>query len=328
MRKISYSEAINEALHQSMELSSEVVVLGQLVDYKPGVFGTTKGLVERFGKDRVRDFPVAENIMTAAAMGSALVGMRPVVVHQRLDFMMYSLDPIVNWLSLWRFKSDGKSNIPITIRTIVGKGWGQGPQHSKSLHAWFAHLPGLRVAIPATAYDAKGLLLESIFGENPTVIIENRSLFSMTDHVPEVPFRVKFGSAAIRYEGKDLTIVSMGMTVPISLRIADKLKDESIEVEVIDVRTISPLDKTTIFQSVSKTKRLVVLDAGWKFVGCAAEIISSVSEKYSTELKSNPIRICLPDSHTPMSSKLEEKYYINEDDALNKIRTMFKKNNS
>ena len=328
MREISYSEAINEALHQSMELSSKVVVLGQLVDYKPGVFGTTKGLVERFGKDRVRDFPVAENIMTSAAMGSALVGMRPVVVHQRLDFMMYSLDPIVNWLSLWRFKSDGKSNIPVTIRTIVGKGWGQGPQHSKSIHAWFAHLPGVRVAIPATAYDAKGLLLESIFGENPTVIIENRSLFSMTDHVPEVPFRVKFGSAAIRYEGKDLTIVSMGVTVPISLRIADKLKDESIEVEVIDVRTISPLDKTTIFQSVSKTKRLVVLDAGWKSVGCAAEIISSVSEKYSTELKSNPIRICLPDSHTPMSSKLEEKYYINEDDALNKIRTMFKKNNS
>ena len=323
MREISYAKAINEALHQAMELSQDVIVFGQLVDYKPGIFGTTKGLVERFGKERVRDFPVSENIMTSTAMGSALVGMRPVVVHQRLDFMMYSLDPIVNWLSLWRFKSDGKSNLPVTIRAIVGKGWGQGPQHSKSMHAWFAHLPGLRVAIPATAYDAKGLLLESIFGENPTVIIENRSLFSMVDHVPEVPYRVKFGRAAIRRMGKDLTIVSVGMTIPISLRVADKLKDESIEVEVVDVRTISPVDKTTICKSVSKTKRLVVVDPGWKSVGCAAEIISLVSEEYSTELKANPIRICLPDSHTPMSYKLEEKYYISENDILDKIRMLF-----
>ena len=323
MRKLTYAKAINEGLHQAMELSPDVIVLGQLVDYKSGVFGTTTGLVERFGADRVQDFPVAEGVMTAVAIGAALVGMRPVLVHQRLDFMTYSLDPIVNWLSLWRFKSDGKSNVPVTIRAIVGKGWGQGPQHSKSMHAWFAHLPGVRVAMPATAYDAKGLLLESIFGENPTIIVENRSLFSMVDHVPEVPYRIRFGQATTRRKGKDLTIVAIGMTVPLSLRVADKLKDESIDAEVIDLRTISPIDKTTIYQSISKTKRLVVVDPGWKSVGVAAEIISLVCEKLGNQLKVNPIRICLPDSHTPMSYVLEEKYYISEKVMAEKIRALF-----
>ena len=323
MRKLTYAKAINEGLCQAMELSPDVIVLGQLVDYKSGVFGTTTGLVERFGADRVQDFPVAEGVMTAVAIGAALVGMRPVLVHQRLDFMTYSLDPIVNWLSLWRFKSDGKSNVPVTIRAIVGKGWGQGPQHSKSMHAWFAHLPGVRVAMPATAYDAKGLLLESIFGENPTIIVENRSLFSMVDHVPEVPYRIRFGQATTRRKGKDLTIVAIGMTVPLSLRVADKLKDESIDAEVIDLRTISPIDKTTIYQSISKTKRLVVVDPGWKSVGVAAEIISLVCEKLGNQLKVNPIRICLPDSHTPMSYVLEEKYYISEKVMAEKIRALF-----
>ena len=165
-----------------------------MVNYsKAGVFGTTSGLIERFGPDRVQDFPVAESFMTSAAVGAAAAGLRPVLVHQRQDFMLYSMDAIANWLALWRFKSGGKSHLPVVIRTVVGKGWGQGPQHSKSLHAWFAHLPGIRVAMPATPHDVKGLLLESIFGENPVIFIEHRSLFSMTGPVPERPYRVRFG---------------------------------------------------------------------------------------------------------------------------------------
>ena len=324
MRKLTYAEAINEGLYQAMELCPDVIVLGQLVDYKPGIFGTTTGLVERFGADRVQDFPVAEAVMTSTAMGAALVGMRPVLVHQRLDFMMYSLDAIVNWLSLWRFKSDGQSTLPVTIRAIVGRGWGQGPQHSKSLHAWFAHLPGLRVAVPATAYDAKGLLLESIFGENPTIIVENRSLFSMTDHVPEVPYRVRFGQAAIRRTGSDLTLAAIGMMVPIALRVASQLAAESIDVEVIDLRTISPLDKAAICDSVSKTKRLAVADPGWQSVGVSAEVIASVCEKLGRRLVANPVRICLPNSHTPMSAVLEEKYYPSDESMADMIRTLFR----
>ena len=270
MREITYAEAINEGLRQAMELSKDVIVMGQLVDYKPGIFGTTKGLADKFGKARVRDFPNAEGVMTSVAIGAALAGIRPVIVHPRVDFMTYSFDAIVNWLSIWRFKSNKQSNLPVTIRAIVGKGWGQGPQHSKNLHAWFAHLPGLKVAMPATGYDAKGLLLESIFGQNPTIIIENRALFSMVDSVPEEPYRVRFGKAIIRRQGKDLTIVASGLTVPLALRSAELLNTQSIDAEVIDLRTISPIDSQMVIGSVRKTGRLIVVDSGWHYAGLAA----------------------------------------------------------
>lgn len=322
MREITYAQAINEGLWQAMELSKDVIIMGQLVDYKPGIFGTTKGLADRFGTERVRDFPNAEALMNATGIGAALTGMRPVIVHPRIDFMMYGIDAIVNWLSLWRFKSNKKSNLPVTIRAIVGKGWGQGPQHSKSLHAWFAHLPGLRVAMPATAYDAKGLLLESIFGESPTLIIENRSLYSMIEDVPKEPYRVKFGQACVRRKGKDVTFVAVGLAVPLALRSAEILKSESIDVEVIDLRTISPIDRDTILESVAKTKILVVADSGWPCAGIAGEIIAQVTETQAQLLKANPLRITLPDSHTPMSSVLEEKYYLNEEKITQKIRTL------
>lgn len=322
MRQITYAQAINEALSQAMELSDDVMVIGQLVD-SVGVFGTTTGLVDRFGPARVHDFPVAENLMTSVGLGSALLGMRPVLVHQRLDFMMYAVDPIVNWLSLWRFKSAGSSSMPVTIRAIVGRGWGQGPQHSKSLHAWFAHLPGLQVALPATPFDVKGLLLESVFGENPTLILENRSLFSMVDDVPEDPYRVRFGQAKIRRYGSDVTLVTLGATVPMGLRVADKLEADSIDVEVIDLRTVSPIDKECVLESVSKTRRLAVADMGWESVGVASEIIAFVCEKFGNSMLANPTRICLPNSHTPMSEDLEKEYYFDEQQISSTLTGMF-----
>lgn len=321
-RELSYAQAINEALQQAMTLCTKVVVLGQLVDYPSGIFGTTSGLVDKFGPERVQDFPVSENLMTATAMGASLTGVRPVIVHQRLDFMIYSLDAIVNWLSLWRFKSNGKSAMPVTIRAIVGKGWGQGPQHSKSLHAWFAHLPGLRVAMPATAYDAKGLLLESIFGETPAVFIEGRSLYSMTAPVPEIPYRLRFGQAAVRRRGKDVTVVALGAMVPQTLRAAADLAREGIEVELIDLRTISPWDRTTVLESVSKTRRLVVADPAWRSFGAAAEITAVVCEELGRKLIANPVRITLPDSHTPMSSSLETCFYPTDTSVVTTIRNI------
>lgn len=314
MRNLTYAQAINEALGQALEISPSVFLAGQMIDYKSGVFGTTTGLVERFGVERLLDFPVAESLMTSAALGASLAGMRPVIIHQRHDFMMYSLDAIVNWLALWRFKSNGESNAPVTIRTVVGRGWGQGPQHSKSLHAWFAHLPGLQVAMPATAHDAKGLLLESIFGENPTLIVEHRSLFSMTDEVPEELYRVPFGKAVVRRTGGDATLVAVGAMVPVALRAAEMLAAQSIDVEVIDLRTVSPLDVATICNSVSKTKRLVVADPAWRSVSIAAEVMAVVGEHLGDRLAAQPVRICHPDSHTPMSSTLEAAYYPQEQD--------------
>jgi pyruvate dehydrogenase E1 component beta subunit len=305
-----------------MELCEQVHVLGQLVDYQAGIFGTTTGLVDRFGSRRVLDFPVSESVMTAAALGSALAGNRPVVVHQRLDFMIYSLDAIANWLALWRFKSNGESSLPVVIRAVVGRGWGQGPQHSKSLHAWFAHLPGLHVAIPATAYDAKGLLLEAILGENPVMMIEHRSLFSMTDVVPEQPYRVRFGRAAIRRAGNDVTLAAIGMMVPLALQVAERLHAEGIDVEVIDLRTISPLDRETLCTSAARTGRLVVADPTWQSFGAAAEVVTTVCEEVGSKLHAQPVRICLPDSHTPMSSVLEEAYYPGEETLANALRTV------
>jgi pyruvate dehydrogenase E1 component beta subunit len=320
--QLSYASAILEATDQAMGLCRDVIVLGQLVDTKAGIFGTTTGLADKYGTERVQDFPVSENLMTATAMGASLAGLRPLIAHQRLDFMIYSLDAIVNWLALWRFKSNGKSAMPVTIRAIVGKGWGQGPQHSKSLHTWFAHLPGLKVAMPATAYDAKGLLLESIFGESPAVIIEGRGLYSMTDVVPEEPYRIRFGRAAIRRAGSDITIVAFGMMVPLALRAAATLEGEGIDAEVIDPRTISPLDRKTICDSVRKTGRLLVADPAWHSFGTSAEIIASVAELAGDSLLANPVRVTLPDSHTPMSSALEREYYPNEGDIAKSVRSM------
>jgi pyruvate/2-oxoglutarate/acetoin dehydrogenase E1 component len=319
-RQLSYAKAILEATDQAMGLSPDVIVLGQLVDTQSGIFGTTTGLVKKYGPERVQDFPVSENLMTATAMGAALTGLRPVLCHQRLDFMVYSLDAIVNWLGLWRFKSNMKSAMPVTIRTIVGKGWGQGPQHSKNLQTWFAHVPGIQVAVPATAYDAKGLMLEAILGETPTIFVEGRGLYSMTDEVPEQPYRVRFGQAVVRREGRDATVVAIGLMVPLALRAAALLEKEGISVEVVDPRTLAPLDRKTICDSAFKTRRLVVADGTWHSFGAAGEIITSVAENLGDKLKAKPVRVTLPDSHTPMSSALEPKYYPDENDIVAAVR--------
>lgn len=312
-RKLTYAEAINEGLGQAMRLSEDVFVYGQLVDNPSGIFHTTTGLVEEFTAERVFDTPVSESAMTGLGLGAALMGMRPVFVHQRLDFMLYSMDQLVNWAALWRYKSAGKSGMPLTIRVVVGKGWGQGPQHSKSLQAWFAHVPGLRVAMPATAFDAKGLLMEAIFGEDPTIIIEGRPLFSMTDAVPEEPYRVPFGSAIVRREGKDATIVAIGYMMPVALRAAERLSKEGLAVEVIDPRSIVPLDNHSIIESVRKTRHLIIVDPAWKSFGVSSEISARVTEQAFKYLDAAPTRVSLPDGHTPTSSALEKIYYPDED---------------
>ena len=319
----SYAEALRQALDQAMSLSDRVLLLGQLVDFPNGVFGSTSGLVERYGPQRVRDFPVSESAMTAVGIGAAVAGMRPVLVHHRIDFMLYSMDALVNWLSLWRFKSNAESMAPVTIRAIVGKGWGQGPQHSKSPHAWFAHVPGLTVAMPATAFDAKGMLLESIFGENPVLLVEHRSLYSLRDRVPAAPYRVRFGKAAVRRAGSHATFVAAGAMVPFALRVADALAAHGMQCEVLDLRTISPLDVDSVLGSVGRTLRLAVFDPSWASFGMAAEVIARVAERHGRKLLADPVRIAHPDSHTPMSSALEALYYPDEKAVAQRLRKAF-----
>ena len=290
-----------------MKFDNNVYLFGQLVDYSSGVFGTTTGLAKEFGEERVQDFPVAESLMTSMSIGMALKK-RIILVHHRIDFMLYSMDAIVNWLSLWRFKSNSKSSLPITIRAIVGKGWGQGPQHSKSFHSWFANLPGINVAIPSNPFDAKGLLIESIFSNNPSIIIEHRSLFNNTQLVPEKMYRIPFGKASIIKKGKDITIISIGYLSQLVLKLSEQFqKNYKINIEIIDLRTISPLDRDTIIKSAKKTGKVLILDPSWKSFGTSAEIMATI---YENSKNSGIIvnRLCYPDSHTPASSSLEKSF--------------------
>ena len=316
-KNISFAQSINQALDQAMDYDSSVAVFGQLVDYSPGIFGTTVGLAEKYGLDRVVDFPIAESLMTSKSIGMALDGMRPVIVHQRLDFSIYAMDAIVNWMSLWKFKSGGKNNLPLTIRAIIGKGWGQGPQHSKSLYSMFAHLPGLRVCVPSNPIDAKGLLLDCIFGESPSIFLENRALFGMEGLVPEEMYSIPHGKCNLIRSGSDLTLVSFGNELQIARRAVENTK---FDVEIIDLRSIKPLDINSIITSVEKTGKLLVVEGDWISFGVASEIISSVCESKKCKLAIPPLRLCYPNSHTPMSSKLENEFYINEEDIIKAIK--------
>jgi acetoin:2,6-dichlorophenolindophenol oxidoreductase subunit beta len=316
---ISFAQSINQALDQAMDYDHSVVVMGQLVDYKPGIFGTTAGLADKYGLDRVIDFPITESLMTSNSIGMAVDGLRPVLVHQRLDFSIYALDAIINWMSLWKFKSGGKNNLPITIRAIIGKGWGQGPQHSKSLYSLFAHLPGLRVCVPSNPIDAKGLLLDCIFGETPSIFLENRALFGMEDIVPNEMYIIEHGKANVIREGTDLTIVSFGNEIQIARR---AVKDSDHSIEIIDLRSIKPIDFETIIDSVHKTRKLLVIEGDWRSFSVASEIISTVCESAKCKLDKSPVRLCYPDSHTPASSFLEDVFYINENDVVEAINKL------
>ncbi len=314
--RLSFAEAINAALRQAMELDPNVFVFGIGADGETGIFGTTSHLVDRFGTKRVFDTPISEGGLSALAAGAATSGLRPVLVHQRFDFMLYSVDQIVNWMAPWRFMSGGRAKMPVTIRAIVGKGWGQGPQHTKSLHAWFAHVPGLQVVMPGSPADAKGLLLSSIMSEDPTLFIEGRSLFSMREDVLDEPYFIRLGEALIRREGSEVTLLTMGSMVPPSLEAAEALVQFNISAEVLDIRCLMPLDVERILASVRKTRRLVVCEPGWRMYGAGAEIIATVAESLGPDMRSRPRRVAWPQSAVPTSSRLEDQFYPNRDDII------------
>lgn len=313
--RMTFAQAINAALAQAMTLDDGVFVCGIGADGKSGIFGTTTGLAERFGSKRVFDTPIAEAGLSALAAGAANAGLRPVLVHQRLDFMLYSVDQIVNWMAPWRIMSGGRARMPVTVRAIVGKGWGQGPQHTKSLHTWFAHVPGLQVVMPGTPADAKGLLLSSIMSDDPTLFIEGRSLYSMQEDVPDEPYFIRLGDALLRREGTDITLVTFGSMVPLCLEAAATLSRESVSTEIVDLRCLTPLDMPRVLKSVRKTGRLVVVEPGWRAFGAAAEIIAGVAETIGP-LRSLPRRVAWPQSAIPTSSKLEQEFYPTNADIV------------
>jgi len=308
-RELKFFQAINEAIDQCLAKDPAVYLMGLGVPDPKGIFGSTLGLQEKYGSARVMDMPASENGMTGVAIGSALVGMRPIMTHQRFDFAVLAMEQIVNQAANWHYMFGGQMSVPLVIRMIVGRGWGQGPQHSQSLQAWFVHVPGLKVVMPTTPYDAKGLLISSIEDNNPVIFIEHRWLYNITGHVPEEVYRVPLGHARVAREGDDLTIAATSYMTLEALRAAEMLAEDGIGVEVIDIRTLKPLDEALILESVRKTGRLIVADTGWKTVGFGAEIVARVVEEAFSDLKSAPIRVALPDCPTPTTPALANLYY-------------------
>lgn len=323
-RQINFAQAILEATEQCMEADPSVYIMGLGVTDPKGIFGTTLGLEKKFGSKRVLDMPVAENGMTGIAIGSALVGMRPILTHQRVDFMLLSLDQIINNAAKWHYMFGGKLRVPLVIRLLVGRGWGQGPQHSQSLQALFAHIPGLKVVMPATPYDAKGLLISAIEDNNPVIFIEHRWLHNIIGDVPVETYRIPVGKAKIVKEGEDLTIISSSYMTLEAIRAAEVLKKDGINAEVLDLRTIKPLDQDMIMGSVRKTGRLIVVDGAWESFGVSAEILALIVSNLFDSLKCAPVRITFPDAPTPTSWALANRYYPASADIINTARSILR----
>lgn len=320
IREIKYWEAISEALVQTMERDKRVFIMGIGVDDPKGIFGTTLEAHKKFGKGRVFDTPVSENAMTGCAIGASLAGMRPVVVHARNDFMYYCMDQLFNHAAKWYHMFGGQMRVPITVRAIIGRGWGQGAQHSQSLQAIFSHVPGLKVVMPSTPYSVKGLLMTAIQDDSPVIFIEHRRLYDHIGPVPEEPYTLPLGKGAIIRLGKDVTIVATSYMAWEAVRASAILKKEGIEVEIVDLRSTKPVDEELILDSVKKTGRLVVADTAWKTCGVSAEIAAIVAEKAFNYLKAPIQRVTLPDVSAPTSTVLEKAFYPDTFDIVSAVK--------
>jgi len=322
-RTLQYSLAINEALHQMMESDPSVFLIGQGVKSPWYVGNTARGLLDRFGSERVIDTPVSENAVTGAAVGASLVGMRPIVVHPRVDFMMYAMDPIINEAANWYYMFGGRSSASVVIWGIINRGGEQAAQHSQALHSVFGHIPGLKVVMPASPHDAKGLMVSAIKDDNPVVFIDDRWLHSMEGVVPEELYEIPIGKGIIRRIGNDITIVAISYMIQHAMGAADELAKEGIDCEVIDLRSIKPFDKELIVESVKKTGRLIVADVGWKSFGVSAEISAVIFEEAFESLKSPLVRVTLPDAPAPAASSLETVYYPKQKDVYAAVKQLF-----
>jgi pyruvate/2-oxoglutarate/acetoin dehydrogenase E1 component len=277
-RILTYAQAIREATEQEMERDPSVFVLGIGVDDYTGIYGTTLGLVDKFGRERVLDTPLSEDAMTGMAIGAALAGLRPVHVHIRMDFVLLAMNQLVNIAAKSSYMFGGAVSVPIVVRSIIGRSWGQGAQHSQGLHSFFVHVPGLKVVAPSTPYDAKGCLIQSIRDNNPVMFVEHRMLHNQKGQVPESEYTVPFGKARVLAQGSDVTLVGISYMVVECLRAQRHLHEVGISAEVIDPISLSPLDINTIVESVRKTGRLIVVDAAWTSCGASAEIVAKVAE--------------------------------------------------
>jgi pyruvate dehydrogenase E1 component beta subunit len=324
MRELKYNQAISEAHLQSMERDPSVFLMGVGIADPTGLFGTTLEPRKKFGPARVFDTPMSENTLTGVGVGAAMCGMRPVLIHARNDFLLLTMDQIVNHAAKWSYMAGGRLKVPFLIRAIIGRGWGQAGQHSQSLQALFAHIPGLQVIMPATPYDAKGMILAAMESSMTTVCIEHRWLYEKTGPVPEKHYTVPFGKGRLVQEGKDVTIVAISHMALEAMTAVDELSKAGISAELIDPRSLRPLDEDMILSSVKKTGRLLVVDTGWKSCGISAEIAALAAEKALRYLKEPVVRLTLADVPTPCSPVLEALYYPTPKDIVSSAEKLVK----
>ena len=325
LRKLTVPEAIRETLDQALAKDKQIFIMGQGVDDPSGMFGMTLDLQKKYGAERVFDTPLSENAITGIGVGAALTGMRPIYFHNRPDFLLLAMDQIVNHASKYSYIFAGEVKVPLVIVAVIGRGWGSGAQHSQSIYGLFVHVPGLRLVMPSTAHDAKGLLVSSIADGNPVIFIEHRWLFKHKSHVPEKLYAIPFGKGVIRRKGKDVTVVGISYMVIEALRAAEELEKEGCSAEVIDPRTLRPLDEEMILESVKKTGHLVIADTDWKTCGAASEIASMVAQKGFKYLKSAIKIVAWPDVPVPSSYVLEEAFYPSKDDIIKSVRELIKR---
>ena len=326
-RNISVADSIKEALVLSMKRNKNVLLIGLGVDDPKGIFGTTKGIDKIFKKKRVFDFPTAENAMTGISIGASLMGIKPVIVHQRVEFSLLSLEQIINQAAKWFFMNGGTKSVPLVIRLIIGRGWGQGPQHSQSLETIFAHIPGLKVVSVSTPLNAKGLMLSSIEDMNPVIIFEHRWLHEIKGDVPKKYYKTPLGKAKNLKKGSDITLISSSYMVIECLRSAKILKNFSLNVEVVDIQSLRPLDMKTIIKSVKKTKKAIIVDNGGMNYGISSEIMTVLYENLSSKEKKNFSikRMGLSDNPIPSTRELAKYCYPNYLSIIKTIEKIMKK---
>jgi pyruvate dehydrogenase E1 component beta subunit len=320
MPEMRMAQAINNALVSEMKADPNVFIMGE--DVTVGVFRITSGLVDQFGDKRVRDTPITESAIIGSAVGAAACGLRPVVEIMFVDFIGVAIDQLFNQAAKMKYMFGGKIKLPLVVRTTFGAGFASAAQHSQSLESWFMHIPGLKVAIPSTPYDAKGLLISAIRDDNPVVFLECKTIYGVAGEVPEESYTIPFGQADIKREGTDVTVVATARMVHQSLAVAQKLEAEGISLEIVDPRTLSPLDEETILESVRKTNRLVIVHEEVKFAGSGAEIAAMVAEKAFDHLDAPIIRVGAPFTPVPFSPVLEKEFVPDEEKIIAAIKTV------
>ncbi len=323
MREITYREAVREAMVQAMRSDEEVFLMGEDVGVYGGAFGVSRGMVEEFGEERVVDTPISEAGYVGLCAGAALMGMRPIAEIQFSDFITHCMDQLVNQAAKMRYMFGGEASVPMVVRTPGGAGTGAAAQHSQSLEAWFVHVPGLKVVMPSTPYDAKGLLLASLDDPNPVIFYEHKLLYNKKGGVPEETYRVPLGEARVSREGEDVTLVSAGLMHHYALEAAQMLSERGVEAEVIDLRTLSPMDDAAILRSVEKTGRLVVVEEDVKTCGWGAEVISRIVESESFyALDRAPARVAGADVPIPYNRSLEAHVRPTPEKVVKAVRAL------